>query len=532
MKSIFQTLCGLALMCASQQTFAQVPIYNSYPAATATIFLDFDGQTVNGTSWNSDGPIVCNSSNLSATQVSEIYNRIAEDYRPFNLNITTDSAKYLSAPVTQRMRVVFTTSSDWYGSAGGVSFVNSFTWGDNTPAFVFTALLNYNTKNISEAGSHEVGHTLGLRHQAAYDANCVKTSEYNAGTGTGEIGWAPIMGVGYSKNFTLWNNGANPLGCTSIQDDLGIITSDVNGFGYRPDDFSNSIDGAAVINFAGNAFKVNGIIESDHDVDVIQFNVATKGTFHLDAIPFNVGAGNAGSDIDLELQLLDNSGVVLRTYNPGNTLSATIDTTLNSGSYYLKVNGSGNAYVSNYASLGSYTLNATFSSLGILPLHRLQLNGVVKDNQHSLNWDIVADENITNQSLEVSTDGANFHNLANLSSMQRSFNNNVQNSSSLFYRIKLTLDNNSTFYSNIIELHSKAVVDRPHLVSNVITGVINVSSPSEYKYFISDLNGRILQKGVLREGNNPVSTYISSAGMYLISYSNGKEYFTDKFMKK
>ena len=30
---------------------SQVPIYNSFPSASAVIYLDFDGQTVAGTSW-------------------------------------------------------------------------------------------------------------------------------------------------------------------------------------------------------------------------------------------------------------------------------------------------------------------------------------------------------------------------------------------------------------------------------------------------------------------------------------------------
>ena len=212
MKNVYVSL--LLSFCLSLFAAAQVPQLSSYPSATAVLFLDFDGHVVEGTSWNSDGPIVCNSSNLSTAQVFEIYNRVAEDYRPFNINVTTDSTKYSAAPSTRRMRVVLTTSSSWYGSAGGVSFNNSFTWGDNTPCFVFTALLNYNTKYIAEAASHEAGHTFGLNHQSSYDNICNKTSEYNSGTGSGEIGWAPIMGVGYYRNQTLWHYGTNPYGCT------------------------------------------------------------------------------------------------------------------------------------------------------------------------------------------------------------------------------------------------------------------------------------------------------------------------------
>src|SRR6266404_4854796 len=176
MKNLIQA-CLMLLLCASAKiASSQVPILDSYPSATPVIFLDFDGHTVSGTSWNVSGPIYCGASGLNSSQITEVFNRVAEDYRPFTVNVTNDSTKYLSAPANKRMRVIITVTSSWYGPAGGVSFVNSFTWGDNTPCFVFSALLGYNTKNIGEASSHEAGHTLGLRHQSVYDANCVKTS--------------------------------------------------------------------------------------------------------------------------------------------------------------------------------------------------------------------------------------------------------------------------------------------------------------------------------------------------------------------
>ena len=90
------------------------------------------------------------------------------------------------------MRVILTVTHEWYGSAGGVAFVGSYSWGDDTPCFVFSGLLGYNVKNISEATAHEAGHTLGLYHQASYDANCVKTSDYHYGQGAGEIGLSLI----------------------------------------------------------------------------------------------------------------------------------------------------------------------------------------------------------------------------------------------------------------------------------------------------------------------------------------------------
>ena len=71
----------------------------------------------------------------------------------------------------------------------------------------------------------------------------IKTSEYNSGPGTGEIGWAPIMGVGYYQNLTSWNNGPNSYGCTNYQNDLDVITDVINGFTYRTDDHADNFAG-------------------------------------------------------------------------------------------------------------------------------------------------------------------------------------------------------------------------------------------------------------------------------------------------
>jgi hypothetical protein len=129
------------------------------------------------------------------------------------VNITTDSTKFLSAPLTRRIRIVITPTSSWRPNVGGISFVGSFTWGDNTPGFVFSDRLGpNNTKFIAECCSHESGHTLGLSHQSKYNTNCSLAETYSTGNGTGETGWAPIMGNSYNRNMTGWNNGPTPYG--------------------------------------------------------------------------------------------------------------------------------------------------------------------------------------------------------------------------------------------------------------------------------------------------------------------------------
>src|SRR3954465_13957720 len=137
MKTIIRTLVLLcSFTCYTADGYAQVPALNSYPAANATLYLDFDGQYVTGTSWNWGGPIDAQPAQISSSAMVEIFNRVSIDYRPFNVNITTDTAVYNAAPSNRRTRVIVTSSSSWYGSAGGVAFINSFVWGDDTPAWV------------------------------------------------------------------------------------------------------------------------------------------------------------------------------------------------------------------------------------------------------------------------------------------------------------------------------------------------------------------------------------------------------------
>ena len=187
-----------------------------------TILLDFNGHTVSGTRWNTSGDIVANPANLSSAQVDEIIAAVKLDFAKYNVVVTTDEAIYQAAKNGgyNRIRVIVTENYNWYGMAGGVSFVYSSTWNDDTPAWVFSSLLSYSSKFIGEACSHEAGHTVGLFHQSLYDAACVKTNEYNPGNST----QAPIMGQSYHAAGEWWV-GPNSFGCASIQDDDAVISS-------------------------------------------------------------------------------------------------------------------------------------------------------------------------------------------------------------------------------------------------------------------------------------------------------------------
>jgi hypothetical protein len=340
------------------------------------------------------------------------------------------------------------------------------------------------------------------------------------------------MGVGYYKNFTLWNNGPTPYSCTMFQNDLQVITSAQNGFGYREDDYPNSFATAKPAFFSSNKFILSGVIEQNTDIDLFKFVVPETGGFQLDAIPYNVGTGNAGSDLDLQVTLYNSDETVLNVYNPGTLLNSLIDTSLTSGTYFIKVEGKGNQYAPAYASLGSYSLQASITSAGSpLPLRKLQLQGADNGDVHQLNWQIEADEKVIAQSLEISTDGRNFYALTEPGKDDRSYIYRPSTTGAVRYRMAVTFDNKRTYFSNVIIIRPDNSNPRPQLTGNLVSsGNIYVSSPGKYAYTIFDLNGKVMMRGQLINGINTISAAGMLHGMYLIRFAGDDQQWNDKVL--
>jgi len=315
------------------------------PPAGAVILLDFDGHVVSGTAWNSSGSFTCAPANLSGENITEVFNRVVNDFSPFNVTVTTSDSVYNAANIWKRTRVIITETYEWYGMAGGTSFIGSFTWGDNTPCFVFSSLLNYEVKKITEAVSHEAGHTMGLLHQELYDVNCTNIANYNPGQGSGENGWAPIMGIGYYQNTTLWHDGPTVYGCTAYQNETALISSAVGGF--KADDYSNTTANAPIL-----TSSLQGLINSSADIDFFYLNSNSQKT--ISALPYSVGPNNAGANVNLVLKVYDGTGTLISVVDDPETLGAI--TTLGPGQYYLCVSTIANQFAGGYGMLGQYSI--------------------------------------------------------------------------------------------------------------------------------------------------------------------------------
>jgi len=399
---------GSASALGSSVDLGRTFFLHSNPTATKTIYLDFNGHTTTGTAWNTKAQPTINTSafdfdgnvnvfsNTELERIQFIWQRVAEDFAPFGINVTTqdlgaDALTNTGSRDNQwGVRAAIGGSfSDWYGSsAGGVAYVNSFGNAAFGPAFVFSKSLGGgNEKYTAEAISHEVGHSLGLMHDGTSSAS------YFQGQGTGATGWASIMGSGYYKNVTQWSQGEYN-GANNKQDDLAIISGSSNGAGYRADDFGNSAATAKVLR--GTSLNQFGIIETRSDSDWFRFATGT-GNISLSInnacqawISNGFGSysnsllAGRSPNLDIAATLYGADGTLIASSNPLDKLTASFNLNLDAGTYFLKVEGVGfgnplsNGY-SDYGSLGQYLLTgslvATSNSSAVSELPPNQVMG-------------------------------------------------------------------------------------------------------------------------------------------------------------
>ena len=265
----------------TQAVPADVFALNSRPTASRVIYLDFNGHVTNDPAWGSS-TIVSSGFDLDGSPstfstaeraaIFEIWQRVTEDYLPFDVNVTTADPGVEALRRTGTLDATFGQRvvigpTNWYAPQSncrlpgqsctlGITLVGVFDRNADTPAFVFTA--DVAVRTIAEAVSHEAGHTFGLSHDGT------PTSAYYNGHGV----WAPIMGRGTdpSKPFTQWSKGEY-VGANNTQDDIEQIASLT---GFRPDDHGGSPERATVV---ASSSTTSGVIGTTGDRDVFAVDV-------------------------------------------------------------------------------------------------------------------------------------------------------------------------------------------------------------------------------------------------------------------
>lgn len=324
----------------AKHPLSSLPILNSRPGAPAKLFLDFNGY--NTSSWGSYSPgrtpaldqdgdsSTFNDAELAT--IREAFERVAEDFAPFNLNVTTaDPGTYADRSA---LRVVVGGSSRWYGSTvSGLGFVNAFTNPQPNTVFVF---VNSNPTYLADIISHESGHGFGLNHQEIYNSSGVMTDAYANGDSTSK----PLMGGGGGRSV-WWRGASGSAGNT--QDDIAVISRSTNGFGLRRDDHGNSQSSATALGSSGVA---TGVIESSTDSDWFRFSGSGN-------VVITVDPAARRANLDARIELRNAAGTTIRSAHTS-SLGEKMTTTISSGTYGVRVRSAGRV-----GDIGTYTLRVS-----------------------------------------------------------------------------------------------------------------------------------------------------------------------------
>jgi hypothetical protein len=350
---------------------------HSKAGSSKVLYIDFNGELVSGTAWNAtfnsgqdiaaaaydtDGsPSTFNDDETAIIQ--NVWLRVAEDYAPFDIDVTTQDPGLDAIDRTDSTdnnfgaHAIVTGDTTIFNQCGcaGISYVGVFNMGSShqyyQPSWIFESATGANAKVIGEVVSHEVGHQLGLSHEGT------QTSAYYSGQGS----WAPIMGTSYNRPISQWSKGEYS-GANNTEDEFAVM--EANGLSLRADSVGNTVSAATSLQ---SGVQVDSRINSAADTD--WFSISGSGQINIVA---NVAP--TSPDLDLGVWVYDASGnLVGKSDPPAQTVSGDQATGLsvNStftlpayGKYYLKLDGVGfgdptSSGYSDYASVGDYSLTVT-----------------------------------------------------------------------------------------------------------------------------------------------------------------------------
>jgi PKD repeat protein len=356
-----------------EQTFT----LHSRPGAKRVIYLDFDGHVITGTAWNASygDPInaqaydldgnLSSFSNSEMDRIQSIWRLVAEDYAPFDVDVTTEDpgwdaiARSNSGDDVYGTRVVMTIDNFASCGCGGFAYVGVFDYVVNSmgvdyykPAFVF----NKSLIGAAEAVSHEVGHNLGLSHDGV-----IGGAAYYRGHGSGATDWAPIMGVGYYAQIVQWSKGEY-ANANNTQDDIQIIQN--NGALLLADDHGNGQTTSTALDSTTDGVTVTlsgeGLIERRTDADFFSF-ICGSGDISINVNP---ASGARVPNLDILAKLYNSSGSLIASSNPVDSLPASINVAGSpAGEYFISIDGIGvgtpSTGYTDYASLGQYTISGS-----------------------------------------------------------------------------------------------------------------------------------------------------------------------------
>lgn len=354
---------------------------NTDPGADRTIHLDFTGGISTAawasllgvpggtplTGFDADGDPSSYSA-LERAAIYDIWSRVAEDFAPFVVNVTTEDpgvdALVRSNAADQRYgtRHLILNEPPFAG-LGGVAWVDTFGRSSLAAHYVLQGGFTFadggsrrlSPHQIASIASHEVGHNLNLDHHGLWGV-----SAYHPGNPI----WTPLMGNGGSP-ISHWSDGAYPGATRPDQDDIHIMGAHLPS---RADDHG---DTPATATRLQADRRVSGIIGDRDDRDV--FTASMK-----DPIRVEVAAAPFGPNLDILVTVLDATGeATVATLDPPVSVTSSLlrpfgldveqVLELPPGTYQFVVEGTGfgdpaAGFVtgfSDYGSLGGYSIEVS-----------------------------------------------------------------------------------------------------------------------------------------------------------------------------
>jgi Metallo-peptidase family M12 len=336
---------------------------HSRPGSSKTIYLDFDGDTITDSAWLASGQTSKtvpafdrdgapgSFSDAERNYIVSVWQSVAEDYAPFDVDVTTQLPPATALSVDFSGDAVFgvkttITPENWLCGAGcvGVAYINVF--GNNLSQFsrsFYSPAWAFPTSNMSAAAlaqtiSHEVGHNIGLNHDGTA----------TAGYYSGHNNWTPIMGSATSRAYTQWSRGEY-AGANNQEDDLALIAQRIP---YAADTAGSSLGTATLVPITSTSISQT-MISSSADVDLYRIDGATFVQPTITMAPFS-------PNLYATMKILDSTGTVVATSSPTSATTSLTHSSVSPSTFYISVeptaNGTPSTGFSTYGSVGVYSL--------------------------------------------------------------------------------------------------------------------------------------------------------------------------------
>lgn len=355
---VIDQFLAIARVSPAEDTFK----LHSNPGARQTIYLRFPEQYQTGN---------------GVYQVQSVFRRVADDFSPFDVDVTTefvpDKMAYRTGSDGPTFGYIVDIVQKPAGSGssviGEVTLKSFDDRSDATRRLTVTA--SAPNDSLPEIISHLLGHALGLRDD---EVDTTGSRQLYDGHPTQMGRWVPIMGYspvvrenGNLPAFTQFSRGEYD-GALNKTDSLAAIQQIIP---LRADDVGDTLVTAKKLPLNPQKTRINlarteGIIGRQGDKDVYLLNVGA-GELYVDLQP-PVGGGN----VNLSVRLFDANGQAVANSvplngKPSNAPRATFfSREMKSGTYYLEVSAVGvddprtNGF-SEYGSIGQYSVFARAS---------------------------------------------------------------------------------------------------------------------------------------------------------------------------